>query len=181
MNKLFNYINWELYGREGKPPQVYKEKLIRHYAKKYKIRNFIETGTYLGETIHALRYFFDEIISIEKEPNLYLLAKNRFRNYKHVRIFRGDSAKFLEQYLGMDYLSAPTIFWLDAHYSGGKTAKGNNPLVKEVVAIINHSKEHVILIDDADFNAVYLKYIEKRVKRRYNFEIKNNIVRLTPK
>jgi hypothetical protein len=49
-------------------------------------------------------------------------------------------------------LREPTLFWLDGHWSGGITAKGEKetPIVAECEAVLSHPvRGHVILIDDA--------------------------------
>ena len=49
-------------------------------------------------------------------------------------------------------LSAPALFWLDGHYSGGATARAelDTPVIAELRAILGHPvKGHVLLIDDA--------------------------------
>ena len=49
-------------------------------------------------------------------------------------------------------ISEPCLFWLDAHYSGANTAKGDkfSPIMEEVLPILDHKvRNHVILIDDA--------------------------------
>ena len=74
----------------------------------------------------------------------------RFKKNKQVHILEGDSAQKLSVVLGR--LSHPALFWLDAHYSGGDTAKGENetPIQKELHDIFqNPLKDFVILIDDA--------------------------------
>ena len=43
------------------------------------------------------------------------------------------------------------LFWLDAHYSGGDTAKGqsNTPVMSELEAILAYSRRNdIILVDD---------------------------------
>ena len=48
-------------------------------------------------------------------------------------------------------MSIPAVFWLDAHWSGGETARGATecPVLGEIAAIRAHSPEHAILVDDA--------------------------------
>ena len=53
----------------------------------------------------------------------------------------------------MSKLKQPCLFWLDAHYSAGVTAKGaiDTPIEKELKHIFRHeyAHRHVLLIDDA--------------------------------
>lgn len=50
-------------------------------------------------------------------------------------------------------LPEKTLFWLDGHYAGGITARGDKdcPVVEEVKAILSSETEHVIIIDDARY------------------------------
>jgi len=84
------------------------------------------------------------------------------------------------------------LFWLDAHYSRGITARGNRdtPIWQELQTILSHPvKRHVVLIDDARcFNGTndYPTIEEIRdllVKRapHYSIETKKDIVRIFPK
>lgn len=47
-------------------------------------------------------------------------------------------------------LKEPAIFWLDGHYSGGVTAKGDKfcPIYEELEAILDSNFNHIIIIDD---------------------------------
>ncbi len=74
--------------------------------------------------------------------------KKRFAKVNKVYIIYGDSSKKIKQIV--DKISSPVFFWLDAHYSGGITAKGKNPILKELLDIFNNwSSKGVVLIDDA--------------------------------
>ena len=156
-NKPINFIrtgkeirNWGKNPKSRTPPQPYKHKIIKMYAKKFSLNIFIETGTYKGKTVEAVKNKFKEIYSIELNKGLYLKAKQKFIKYKHINIILGDSSKKLPKILSN--IDNPCLFWLDAHYSGGSTSKTNveTPITKELQCILNHSnRDHVILIDDA--------------------------------
>ena len=104
----------------------------------------------MGEMIDAVLNIFPKIISIEFGSELADRAKKRFSSYSHVKIIQGDSGKVLPEV--MDDITEPCLFWLDAHYSGGVTAKSDleTPIVKELCVLLEHNcPDHVILIDDA--------------------------------
>ena len=141
---------WEKQGRPSPPPHVIKEELIRDYAKTFKTHILIETGTYLGDMVHAMRKSFTHIISFELDQTLAAQAQERFAGDTHIEIVQGDSGKLLGNYLAN--INEPCLFWLDGHYSGGVTAKGalETPIKNELTAILSHPIDgHVILIDDA--------------------------------
>jgi hypothetical protein len=141
---------WEKQGRPSPPPHIVKEELIKTYAKNFNTRILIETGTYLGDMVHAMRKSFSRIISFELDHNLATQAQQRFANDHHIQIVEGDSGKLLDRHITT--IDEPCLFWLDGHYSGGITAKGavETPIKNELTVILSHPVDsHVILIDDA--------------------------------
>jgi hypothetical protein len=130
--------------------------VIKSLAIKHGITVFVETGTFIGNTLMGLKDSFKQLFSIELDRGIYKLAKERLKNFEHIQIFYGDSSKVLPEILRD--LKTPALFWLDAHYSSGVTAKGElqTPIMRELKAIFTHSnKQHCILIDDVkDFNGL---------------------------
>lgn len=142
-------LDWRRRGKRGPLPRVLKQSIIKGYAQKFSVEVFIETGTYLGDMIEAVLDTFSRIISIEIDPSLAGRAKKRFSRYSHVFVLQGDSSQLLPPLLRVT--TERCLFWLDAHYSSGITAKGDRetPVMRELQCILRHPAEHVILIDDA--------------------------------
>jgi hypothetical protein len=159
-------------------PQLTIEHLTR-FSKKF---NFIETGTYKGDTVQtAIEYGFNEVHSIEIEPNLFKECQNRFKDNKNVHIWNGDSPDVLRENI-IPSLKEPSTFWLDAHRSmalqtPGSDKYGRCPLLHELDAISESPiKNHLIIADDVRlFGTIgwgYLKkedYIEKLMKINPNY------------
>ena len=128
--------------------------LIKTIAFENSIKIFFETGTYLGNTVFEVKDFFEEVYSVELSEQLSKLARKRFAGDTHVRILNEDSSTALHAFIKI--LEQPALFWLDAHYSAGITAKGKvqTPVRDELRSILSHPlKRHFILIDDVkDFN-----------------------------
>ncbi|MBT5490961.1 hypothetical protein HOK00_01245 [bacterium] len=174
--------------------EISKNKYYPHYihaeiielSKKYKINNFVETGTYIGNTIFGVKDAFKTIYSIELNNQIFNLVKERFKEYDDINILNGDSAKILHDILIK--INKPTIFWLDAHYSSGGTSKGerHTPIFEELKTIFNHvNKNHIILIDDMkDFigqnDYPTIKELESFVieNSNYEFSITNGVAYL---
>lgn len=111
---------------------------------------FVETGTYLGETTAAMRELFSPVISIELSDELYQAARHRFAADSEVKLLNGDSASRLTDALALTQ-EKTAVVWLDAHWSGGTTAKAdqNTPIVKELELIEKSGRAgDVILVDD---------------------------------
>lgn len=141
---------WEKRGKPTKVPHLVKQRAVREYAGLFGCAVLVETGTLLGDMVYACRHAFREIHSIELDEALHRRARERFGRYSQVRLHHGDSAEVLPRVIGG--LSEPILFWLDAHYSGGMTARGSvdTPIAEELQAIFKHQDgRHVVLIDDA--------------------------------
>lgn len=110
----------------------------------------METGTYQGDMVEACKCHFFKIVSIELDDRLHARACSRFRDDGNVVLLQGDSGRVLRKFLKGH--TEPALYWLDAHYSDGETARGSldSPVVAEVESILElGTPEDVILIDDA--------------------------------
>lgn len=141
---------WERNGRPIPPPHIVKQLTIRHFAEVFGTRVLIETGTYYGDMVEAMKHYFDQIYSIELSKYLYEKANRRFALDDNIMILHGDSGVELEKLIAK--LDEPALFWLDGHYSAGVTARGvkDTPIYEELEHIFSSpQKGHVIIIDDA--------------------------------
>ena len=147
---LYHLTRWKMRGRPAPPPHVVKQRAIRAYAERLGVEVFVETGTFMGQMVEAMKPHFRELYSIELSEELHARAASLFARDPHVHLVRGDSADVLPDILAR--ISEPCLFWLDGHFSGGITAQGSQdyPVLKELEHIGRHPvKHHVILIDDA--------------------------------
>jgi len=181
-----NLQAWRNDGEPIPPPAVYKHHVIKTFQAAFDVPVFIETGTFLGQTLEAVKHHFVRLHSIEVDTRLHADAVKKFSGDPHVHVVRDDSQHALPKLIRDKKEKA--IFWLDAHYSGGVTGKGekNSPVVNEVNAVLSRSIDDVILIDDArHFNGTkdYPTLPElKQTVASYNadlhFEVKNDIIRI---
>lgn len=127
-----------------------KHDTLREYGRRFDLSRLVETGTYVGDTVSALRDAFDHIVSVELDEALFEAARRRFAGIEHVELVHGDSGDVMPAIVaGID---GPTLFWLDGHYSAGITARGreDTPIIRELEAIFAaNDPGHVILVDDA--------------------------------
>jgi len=75
-------MDWEQAGKPFPPPHIIKQKVLLDYSKVYNLRILVETGTYLGDMIEAMKSKFDRIYSIEIDKDLFALANKRFKHAK---------------------------------------------------------------------------------------------------
>ena len=180
---------WRREGSPLPPPQAFKETVIDTHRKTSGYTTFIETGTYLGDMVAAQRDVFKRIISIELGEALWQQATTRFKNQQHITILRGNSSDVLNSLV--QTLTEPAIFWLDAHYSQGITARGNKecPILEELDVIFTGPPlPHILLIDDArcftghdDYPTIdtLTRYVQDK-NSDYVMEVKDDIIRFVP-
>lgn len=180
-------IRWIASKKRGPAPHLIKQAVIRDYALRHHLRTLIETGTFLGTMINAMKRRFDRIVSVELDAKLCEAARRRFSRHPHISILRGDSATILPEVLRS--VHEPCLFWLDGHYSGGITAKAGSetPVMEELRVVLSHPVDgHVILIDDArDFTGrrgyPTLNEIERFVggfQHGWHVEVRDDIMRI---
>jgi hypothetical protein len=165
-------LQWWLAGKPVPSPPVVKQRTLIRYQTRYRLRTFVETGTYTGETVQAMSEYVDRVISIEVAPALHARAVKRFAGQSHIRLLLGDSATLLPEVLAS--LDGPALFWLDGHYMGGESGRGtlDTPVMAEMRAlVVDPMRGHVVLIDDARlFNGTcgypgldeFMKWVEQR-------------------
>lgn len=114
-----------------------------------RLEEFVETGTYRGETTAWAAEHFGRITTIELSPKFHAAAVERFRATPAVRVLNGTSAAVLREVVPA--LGGPAVFWLDAHWSGLDTAGRETecPLLEEIAIINAAPREHALLVDDA--------------------------------
>lgn len=182
------YDHWRANGEGDPVPHLIKQQVIAEYAKKHGTATLVETGTYLGHMIAAMRENFKRIISIELAQHFHEQAIERFKKDTHVELLQGDSGEVLIQLAPT--IDTPALFWLDGHYSSGETAKGdlNTPIMKELDAVLGGNINHVVLVDDARcFNGTEdyptlegLKAHVKSLRSDYTIEVGHDIIRVCP-
>lgn len=189
VRRLGDIWAWLRAGSTGCAPQPIKRLVISSYLRKFALGVFVETGTYLGDTVMYIAGRGVRCYSIELSSDLYLAARSRLSAFANVRLINGDSASKLSELLAT--INEPTLFWLDGHYSAGITASADikTPISAELKAIFSHPiKRHVILIDDArcfdgtsDYPFLDDLLHQIRDDGTYVAEVSSDIIRLTPR
>lgn len=125
---------------------------IRLLHPDYECNIFLETGTYLGETIEKMKGAFTTCYSIELKKEFYENCKRKFKKDKNVKLLHGDSPLLLREIAS--HIKEPMVFYLDAHWSSGNphiSARGNKdvPLLEELKSIQEEREyKDIIIIDD---------------------------------
>jgi len=159
------------------PPHIVKVDTVLALARRFRLRVMVETGTFEGEMARKCAPNFHEIHTIELDPGLAAVAARKLARHRNVHVIQGDSAARLAQVVaGLD---EPALFWLDAHYSGSGTAKGDveTPIAAEIAAI-----DDARLLGAGDYPTLEaLEQLLSRVDPRGRIEVSEDIVRFIPR
>ena len=161
-------IRWRNAGWFVPVPHFVRRAMLISQSRAIEAEIFIETGTYKGGTTWCLLDEFRQIHTIEIVSDLASLARERFRKFPKVTVIQGDSAAVLPELCGS--LSGPCLFYLDGHYSGGITGKGESdcPVMTELQAIFDHTPHPFrIVIDDARLFGADPAYPDLKTIRRF--------------
>jgi len=157
------YVSWV---NEGSPrdnnnsvPHDIKMFYVNRTLNDFGLRSFVESGTSFGDGVAAVLPNVDLVHTIEAWDHAYQFSSNRFKGNDNVVLHFGDSAELLPGILAG---IGPSVFWLDAHYSGDGTAQleKDTPIVAELEAIAasKDASFHCIVIDDARGFGVWKDY-----------------------
>lgn len=135
-------------------PTEVKWYLLCDFADRYNLSTLIETGTAVGDTITHVADRFDRIVSFEVMRTYFDVALVNTMDLGHVELINASSvgAEFCQV---VQVLVTPSLFYLDAHYSGEGTGKDFSietptvPIREELLVILGSELDHVIIIDDA--------------------------------
>lgn len=149
------------------------------------IKTFVETGTAQGDTSFIAAGHFENIITVEINDSDYAVAKKHLERVKvhhhpfgpitNISMYHGDTLEVLPKILTAPLLSSvgnanplgtPTLFWLDAHYSGGPTKIGKSecPVLEEIHLIRKANQKHCLIIDDMQIFDTGGKEREEKMK-----------------
>jgi hypothetical protein len=183
-----DYLYWQLRGKPLRSPHLLKQRTVRAYGERYGLRILIETGTYYGEMISAVKSSFDRIYSVEFDPALAQRAARLFARDSRIQILEGDSQQVLPALLRS--LAQRALFWLDAGYYGWAGHESDKRrLSVELETILRHPvKGHVILMDDAHGlngknGALTMPELKSRIETEFpghTVEVEYDILRITP-
>jgi hypothetical protein len=118
-------------------PQLYR--LIKQLRGEFRLKNFVETGTYEGETALAMSLLFERVFTCDAKdwprPADFYFADNLIYETK-------SSPDFLRAHLSE--IRNQSLFFLDAHWGAYW------PLRDELQIIYNQCEKPVVIIDDFD-------------------------------
>ncbi len=148
-------LAWKQTGYASPPPDfVKKEALLRNLSKLDPRETlFIETGTAAGTTARMVAARGYQVTTIELAEHLYQYSRALLEPMG-VTCLHGNSVALLPKVIDAIPPEMSVFCWLDGHYSGDGTAKGDSdiPIVQELLAIerriARSEKPLLVQVDD---------------------------------
>ena len=125
--------------------------LVNFIKKAIPLDVFVETGTFLGDTIEVVQDCFSEIHTVELSLEYFEKAQARFIERAHINLIHGESVAMMTELAPM-LRERSVLYFLDAHWCVAADTAGalsQCPLLAELQAIGNLNNDSVVLIDDA--------------------------------
>jgi len=149
---LKEFIKWKDLHNYSEPfPTFVKKEVFNEFNSSSKI--WIETGTLVGDTAKYLSKIAKFVYTIEPSEKYYNISLKNLANCENVKIYNDTSENKLNDILEIIKPNSEVCFWLDGHWSGGDTFKGetDTPILSELDTIkryLNKFSKLNILIDD---------------------------------
>lgn len=146
---VFHAVNWARIHDNLLLTPYEKRDRVEYFARRFGARNFVETGSYHGDTSKHVAPLVEQVLTIEIDARNAEVARSNLSEHHHAMVLCGASESVLPGALAK--ISGKTLFWLDAHYQVGMTrGRTDCPLFQELDTIFSNAQiEPLILIDDA--------------------------------
>jgi hypothetical protein len=135
-------------GRSWHPSIHSKRRHLLALARERGHRIFVESGTYKGGTVRYLAPHVDRIVSVELDKELFEAARQEFSDDLNVEILHGDAMEMIPDVVAR--LTKPPLIWLDGHYSGAGTARGeeDEPALAILDRLSARPSGSTVVVDD---------------------------------
>ena len=142
------------------------KKAVEHIKKIrdiFKVKTFVETGTFKGINAELQSKNFEQVFTCEKVKEYYDKACERFiHNWTtNISLYNDSSDKFLKWFIGYynELKRKDTImFYLDAHFYNPTLPKKKRFVVLDELKALKGFKNCVIIIHDFDNNLGHITY-----------------------
>ena len=145
------FLNWRKRGWSNPAPAAVKRNVLLRYC--ISGADWIETGTYLGETacFLATKTHARKVYSLEPSFELFNFNRKKWKKIGNLEVINASSEDGLEKIILQT--SGALNFWLDGHNSGDITYLGEriSPIEFELSLIAKHcnpDRSLSIFIDD---------------------------------
>lgn len=127
----------------------------------FKVKTFVETGTFKGINARLHAKNFQEVITCELIKDYFLISQEKLKMYPNVKIVNLSSPEFLKQFSD-EYKKAGRIdiimFYLDAHFYDSNLPKEKRFVVLDELRALKDFKNSIIIIHDFDNGLGHITY-----------------------
>lgn len=115
---------------------------------RFKLRNFVETGTYEGRTALLASTLFEVVHTIEIDKHMYNnRAIQETKDCPKITRHLGSSVDVIPKILPS--LQDKTLFYLDGHWCGEVPVTGTECPVLQELSLLANRENDIIVVDDA--------------------------------
>jgi len=136
-------------------------KQILKIRDQFKIKEFIETGTFKGVNARFYSQHFEYVQSCESNPEYYKIALEKIKNTKNITLWNMKSKGFLHMFREMyraDNRSDIVFIYLDAHFYDESLPFEKRFVVVEELKELRGFRNCVIAIHDFDNGLGHITY-----------------------
>ena len=143
-------LQWRLRGRPLPPPHVVKQLAILGYQRHADLHTFVETGTFTGEMVEAMRpHFRPHHLHRDGARDPRGRPVRRFAGDPRVELLLGDSGTSCPC-ARADSASGAVLARRTLHGRQHRPRQEDSPVKAELTALLRHPvRDHLVLIDDA--------------------------------
>jgi len=128
-----------------------KFKVLCDVAERCGARALVEVGTYKGDMARRCADVFCRVWTTEMDPSLAQEAKQSLVHWPNITAYGSDGRKWLPKMFSQDEKLSDVLVYLDGHYSGPGTARGDvpEPAVQELDILLPFTDRiAAIVVDD---------------------------------
>lgn len=146
---------------------------LEKYITEYNIDTFIETGTYLGDSLdYASKFNFESLYSIELLDEFYNKCCDRFNKNSKIFLIKNNSVDGLMSIVSK-IENKNCLFWLDAHLPDFYDKKYGDNYIENEKLFVPLEQELLILKQNKNLNNDVLIIDDLRIYENGDFQSGN--------
>jgi hypothetical protein len=123
--------------------------IINQLKEEFKVRYFVETGTFKGINAIVHSKNFEYVFTCENCPEYLNILNKKLSNYYNIYCFHANSPDFLSGFIPkINKIKEPIIIYLDAHFYNPSLSMEKRFVVLEELKALKGFKNCIIIVHD---------------------------------